>query len=97
MMSRRLFLTTVAGATYGLAFSSASAQSYPQRPVRIVVAVLPGTGIDLVARAITDKLSAKLKRTFIVENRPGAAGNVPIAIENSCAPSRSAETLRVKA
>jgi tripartite-type tricarboxylate transporter receptor subunit TctC len=76
MMSRRLFLTGVAGATFGLAASSASSQSYPQRPVKIVVAFLPGTGIDLVARTIADKMSAKLKQTFIVENRPGAAGNV---------------------
>jgi tripartite-type tricarboxylate transporter receptor subunit TctC len=76
MMSRRLFLTGVAGAACGLAASSASAQSYPQRPVKIVVAFLPGTGIDLVARTIADKMSAKLKQTFIVENRPGAAGNL---------------------
>ena len=76
MMSRRLFLTGVAGATCGLAASSASAQSYPQRPVKIVVAFLPGTGIDLVARTVADKMSAKLNQTFIVENRPGAAGNL---------------------
>jgi tripartite-type tricarboxylate transporter receptor subunit TctC len=76
MMSRRLFLTGVAGATGGLAASRASAQSYPQRPVKIVVASLPGTGIDLVARTIADKISAKLKQTFVVENRPGAAGNL---------------------
>src|SRR5258705_1658115 len=76
MMSRRLFLTGVAGAACGLAASSASAQSFPQRPVKIVVAVPPGTGIDLVARTIADKMSAKLKQAFIVENRPGAAGNL---------------------
>jgi tripartite-type tricarboxylate transporter receptor subunit TctC len=76
MMSRRLFLTGVAGATCGLAASSALAQFYPQRPVKIVVASLPGVGIDLVARTISDKMSAKLKQTFIVENRPGAAGNL---------------------
>jgi len=76
MMSRRLFLTGAAGATYGLAAWSASTQSYPQRPVKIVVSTLPGTGIDLVARTIADKMSAKLKQTFIVENRPGAAGNL---------------------
>ena len=76
MMSRRLFLTGVAGATYELAAWSASTQSYPQRPVKIVVPFLPGGGTDLVARAIADKLSAKLKQTFVVENRPGAAGNL---------------------
>jgi len=75
-MSRRLFLTGVVGATCGLAASSASAQSYPQRPVKIVVAFLPGTGIDLVARTIADKMSATLKQAFLVENRPGAAGNL---------------------
>jgi tripartite-type tricarboxylate transporter receptor subunit TctC len=76
MMSRRVFLWGVAGATLGLAASSASAQSYPQRPVKIVVASLPGAGFDLVARTIADKMSAKLKQAFIVENRPGAAGNL---------------------
>src|SRR5262249_566786 len=76
MMSRRLFLTGVAGATCGLAASTASAQSYPLRPAKIVVSFLPGTGVDLVARTVADKLSVKLKQTFIVENRAGAAGNL---------------------
>src|SRR5215510_786557 len=76
MMSRRLFLKVVTGATLAPVVSSAWAQSYPQRPVKIVVSTLPGTGIDLVARTIADKMSARLKQTFIVENRPGAAGNL---------------------
>jgi len=44
--------------------------------VKIVVPFLPGASVDLVARAIADKLSATLKQPFIVENRPGAAGNL---------------------
>jgi len=75
MISRRMFLRA-GGASCALAASSASAQLYSQRPVKIVVALLPGTGIDLVARTLADKMSAKLKQTFIVENRPGAAGNL---------------------
>jgi tripartite-type tricarboxylate transporter receptor subunit TctC len=75
MLSRRLFLSGMAGASFGLA-SRATAQSYPQRPVKIITAGLPGTPFDLVARAIADKLSTSLKQTFIVETRPGAAGNV---------------------
>ena len=76
MMSRRLFLKVVTGATLAPVVSSAWAQSYPQRPVKIVVSTLPGTGIDLVARTIADKMSARLSQPFIVENRPGAAGNL---------------------
>jgi len=49
---------------------------YPQRPVKIVVAGLPGVPFDLLARAIAETLSATLKQSFIVENRPGAAGNL---------------------
>jgi tripartite-type tricarboxylate transporter receptor subunit TctC len=76
MMSRRLFLSVMAGASFGMHVSGAAAQSYPRRPVKIITAGIPGTTFDLVARAIADKLSGSLKQTVIVENRPGAAGNV---------------------
>src|SRR5262245_35365718 len=77
MMSRRLFLSGVATASIGFGTASMTiAQSYPQRPVKIIVAFLPGTGPDLIARALADKMSAQLKQTFIVENRPGAGGNL---------------------
>jgi tripartite-type tricarboxylate transporter receptor subunit TctC len=76
MLSRRQFISGVAGASYGLAAFGAAAQSYPQRPVKIITAGLPGTPFDVVARAIADKLSPALKQTFVVEARPGAAGNM---------------------
>jgi tripartite-type tricarboxylate transporter receptor subunit TctC len=77
MISRRLFLSGAAGAGLGLVPGGiARAQSYPQRPVKIIVSLLPGTSPDISARAIGEVLSAKLKQTFIVENRPGAAGNL---------------------
>jgi len=77
MMSRRLFLSGAATASLGLGtVGFAHSQSYPQRPVKIVVPFLPGGGTDLVARTIADRLSAKLKQAFVVENRPGAAGNL---------------------
>ena len=77
MVSRRLLACVMAGATsISLTAFSAAAQSYPQRPVKIIVAGLPGTPFDLVARALADKLSLNLKQTFLVEPRPGAAGNV---------------------
>ena len=77
MIAKRPLLIAIVALCYGpVAASPLSAQSYPQRTVKIVVPFLPGGGTDIVARTIADKMSAKLKQTFIVENRPGAAGNL---------------------
>jgi tripartite-type tricarboxylate transporter receptor subunit TctC len=56
------------------ASGAAAAQSWPQRPVRMIVPYAPGGGIDTVARTLAQKLSEQLGATFVVENRPGAAG-----------------------
>lgn len=58
-----------------LAASAAFAQ-YPAKPVRIVVAFPPGGSTDLAARVLGEKLGAALGQTFIVENKPGASGNI---------------------
>ena len=54
----------------------ANAQSYPNRPVRIIVPWPPGGGTDIFARAISEKLQQYLGQPFPVENRPGVAGNI---------------------
>jgi tripartite-type tricarboxylate transporter receptor subunit TctC len=54
----------------------AGAQSFPTQPVRIVVPLAPGGPIDLVARAMAENMSASLKQPVVVENKPGAAGNL---------------------
>jgi tripartite-type tricarboxylate transporter receptor subunit TctC len=54
----------------------AKAQSYPARPVRLIVPVAPGGGYDLVARPMGQWLSERLGQPFIIENRPGAGSNV---------------------
>jgi len=52
------------------------AQTYPTRPVRIIVGFAPGGSTDIVARLIGQWLSERLGQSFVIENRPGAAGNV---------------------
>jgi tripartite-type tricarboxylate transporter receptor subunit TctC len=62
----------------GLTFASfpAFAQNYPNHPVRILVTAGPGSSADLVARIAADELSKKFAQPFVVENRPGAGGNI---------------------
>src|SRR5207247_3565728 len=59
-----------------LAVSAASAQEWPARPVRIVVPFPAGGSADLIPRIVAEKLSEKWGQPVIVENRPGAAGNI---------------------
>jgi tripartite-type tricarboxylate transporter receptor subunit TctC len=74
---RRRFLELAVGATALPAASGiASAQSYPTRPVRIVVGYAAGGGTDLVARLMGQWLSERLGQPFVIENRTGAATNI---------------------
>src|SRR5262249_13589240 len=74
---RRQFLHLVAGAVaLPILARSASAQGYPARPVRLIVPAPPGGGYDTVARLTSQWLSERLGTSFVVDNRPGAGGNV---------------------
>src|SRR5262245_23701472 len=76
-LPRREFLHLAAGAAALPAVSRvARAQAYPTRPVRIIVGFPAGGTNDIHARLIADWLSKQFGRSFIVENRPGAAGNI---------------------
>src|SRR5262247_4217692 len=65
-----LLLALVAGVEPG------AAQGWPTKPVRIVVPFGPGATPDIVARLLAEHLQSKLKQTFVVENKPGASGNL---------------------
>jgi len=76
-LPRREFLHLTVGAAALPAVSRfACAQDYPTRPVRLMVPVAPGGGYDLVARPMGQWLSERLGQPFIIENRPGAGGNI---------------------
>jgi tripartite-type tricarboxylate transporter receptor subunit TctC len=74
---RRRFLYMAAGAAALPTFSGiARAQTYPIRPVRFIVGYPPAGTADIVARLIGQWLSERLGQQFIIENRPGAGGNI---------------------
>jgi tripartite-type tricarboxylate transporter receptor subunit TctC len=76
---RRQFLRLAAGAAALAAPArTARAQAYPSRPVRVVVGFPAGGTNDIHARLIAEWLSKQFGRSFIVENRPGAAGNIAL-------------------
>ena len=66
--------------------TGAAAQTYPDRPVRIIVPYQAGQGTDVATRHFADELSKAFKQTFFVENHAGAGGNIGTAIAANAAP-----------
>src|SRR5262249_56581841 len=74
---RRQFLRFAAGgAVLPVLPCIAKAQDYPSRPVRIMVGFAAGGALDIIARLIGQWLSERFGQQFVIENRPGAGGNV---------------------
>ena len=73
---RRFTLTAILAALVAGVPAAHAAETYPTKPVRLVVSFPAGAGTDLVARVIGKELEKAWNQTVIVENKPGAAGNI---------------------
>lgn len=82
-LSRRAF---VAGACLGLAAGARAQGGYPSRPITIVVPYSPGGSNDTLARIIGREMSAALKQPVVIDNRPGASGDIGTSLVARAAP-----------
>jgi tripartite-type tricarboxylate transporter receptor subunit TctC len=94
MTAARIALVTVTVAACGLGLAALladfavahAAEPYPSKPVRFMVGPGPGSGTDIVARALALKLTERLGQAVVVDNRPGAGGTVAINVAAKAAP-----------
>ncbi|SNT23831.1 Tripartite-type tricarboxylate transporter, receptor component TctC [Noviherbaspirillum humi] len=79
-ITRRLALRTIAAAAglaaFGQAGPALAQQTYPNRPITIIVPFSPATGADILARSLGQRLSQKLNTPVMIDNRVGASGNI---------------------
>jgi tripartite-type tricarboxylate transporter receptor subunit TctC len=75
VIAKRLLLSTIAAACCALG-AAAAAQTYPVKPIRIIVAFAAGGPADVMARLVGQRLSIMLGQSIVVENRPGAGGTI---------------------
>src|SRR5215217_167318 len=66
----------VGGALAGLVLSPTAFADYPEKPIRIVVPYTPGGTVDILARALGERLTGTWKQPVVIENRPGAGGSI---------------------
>lgn len=83
---RRDFITLLGGAAVILPAATAAAQSYPARPIRLIVPFPPGGGTDIVARVLGQKLHESLGQPVVIDNRGGAGGTLGTGLAAKAAP-----------
>ncbi len=85
-MQRSTFLRLAIAALAALAVTGVAAQSYPTRPVRVIIPFPPGGTLDTLGRALAQKLGEQMGQTFVVENRPGGNGTIGADMVAKAAP-----------
>ena len=87
-LARRLALLALPAACVGMMAlsSSAWADSYPSKPIRLIVPFAPGGVTDTGARVVAEKLSERLGQQVVVDNKPGASGNIGTQLAATAAP-----------
>jgi tripartite-type tricarboxylate transporter receptor subunit TctC len=73
---RRHTVAWIGACWLAMAAGAATAQTWPDKPLRILVGASPGGGTDILARVLADKLSPALRQSVVVENRPGASNTI---------------------
>ena len=85
-LTRRVTLALVAATLGGGAFSPAWSQAWPAKPIRIVVPFPPGGGTDIIARETSQRVAKATGWTFVIDNKPGAGGNIGTEVAVRAAP-----------
>jgi tripartite-type tricarboxylate transporter receptor subunit TctC len=80
MVRRSLIATAILMATLVASLGSAAAQSWPSKPVRVIVPFTAGSAVDIVARAVMEQVSTQIGQPIIVENRGGAGGTLGVGM-----------------
>ena len=83
---KKPFMVTLLSAIVVMLSATVNAQSYPNKPVKVIIPFPPGGATDIVGRAMAERLQNALGQTFIVENKPGASGNIGIGEATRAAP-----------
>ena len=86
MKTLKLAMAGILGILLAVAPMLSQAQDYPSKPIRLLIPFTPGGGTDFVSRVVGAKLAETLKWQIVLENRPGASGNLAIALAAQSAP-----------
>ena len=83
---RRALLSAIVGATVGLSLGAGAQEAWPSKPIRLVVPFTPGGVTDTSGRLIAEHLSKRLGQQVVIDNKPGASGNIGTNLVAQSAP-----------